>query len=244
MPLATIPFPAIDPVLIRIGPFAIRWYALAYIAGILAGWLYARAIVRSQKPVISAVGHEVDFTICDFVADLRAPTPSAAAEIVIKSKAELVDRVGQLEGRLTAVMKYRMNGLRSFLASKVGSRGFVVAETRIRRMVQRVDDLAFRLEQSGRAGTFIRSREHRVEMCEQRLSAAVQQRLRKSHQLFARIAHTLDALSPLAVLERGYAICLTPEGRVIRSADAVNVDETVKVKLHEGSLSAKVTSKE
>ena len=204
----------------------------------------ARAIVRSQKPVISAVGHEVDFTICDFVADLRAPTPSAAAEIVIKSKAELVDRVGQLEGRLTAVMKYRMNGLRSFLASKVGSRGFVVAETRIRRMVQRVDDLTFRLEQFGRSGTFIRAREHRVEMCEQQLSAALQQRLRKWHQLFARIAHTLDALSPLAVLERGYAICLTPEGRVIRSADAVEVDETVKVKLHQGSLSARVTSKE
>jgi len=178
------------------------------------------------------------------VADLRAPTPSAAAEIVIKSKAELVDRVGQLEGRLTAVMKYRMNGLRSFLASKVGSRGFVVAETRIRRMVQRVDDLTFRLEQFGRSGTFIRAREHRVEMCEQQLSAALQQRLRKWHQLFARIAHTLDALSPLAVLERGYAICLTPEGRVIRSADAVEVDETVKVKLHQGSLSARVTSKE
>jgi len=204
----------------------------------------ARAIVRSQKPVISAVGHEVDFTICDFVADLRAPTPSAAAEIVIKSKAELVDRVQQLEARFTAVMKYRMNGLRSFLASKVGSRGFVVAETRIRRMVQRVDDLTFRLEQFGRSGTFIRAREHRVEMCEQQLSAALQQRLRKWHQLFARIAHTLDALSPLAVLERGYAICLTPEGRVIRSADAVEVDETVKVKLHQGSLSARVTSKE
>ena len=204
----------------------------------------ARAIVRAQKPVISAVGHEVDFTICDFVADLRAPTPSAAAEIVIKSKAELTDRVGQIEGRLTSAMKYRLNGLRSFMASKIGSRGFVVAETRIKRMVQRVDDLTFRLEQFGRAGTFIQTRRHRVEMCEQHLSAAVQQRLQKWHQVFARIAHTLDALSPLAVLERGYAICLTPDGRVIRSADAVEVEETVKVKLHQGSLSALVTSKE
>ena len=204
----------------------------------------ARAIVRAQKPVISAVGHEVDFTICDFVADLRAPTPSAAAEIVIKSKAELTDRVGQIEGRLTSAMKYRLNGLRSFMASKIGSRGFVVAETRIKRMVQRVDDLTFRLEQFGRAGTFIQTRRHRVEMCEQHLSAAVQQRLQKWHQVFARIAHTLHALSPLAVLERGYAICLTPDGRVIRSADAVEVEETVKVKLHQGSLSARVTSKE
>jgi exodeoxyribonuclease VII large subunit len=204
----------------------------------------ARAIVRSEKPVISAVGHEVDFTICDFVADLRAPTPSAAAEIVIKSKAELTDRVGQIEGRLTSAMKYRLNGLRSFMASKIGSRGFVVAETRIKRMVQRVDDLTFRLEQFGRAGTFIQTRRHRVEMCEQHLSAAVRQLLRKWHQTFARIAHTLDALSPLAVLERGYAICLTPDGKVIRSADAVEVEEEIRVRLHEGSLSARVKAKE
>src|SRR5262249_20584646 len=112
----------------------------------------ARAIVRSRKPVISAVGHEVDFTICDFVSDLRAPTASAAAEIVIKSKTELSDRMYQLEARLGGAMKYRLSGLRNFLASKVGSRGFVVAENRVRRMVQRVDDLTFRLEQFGRAG--------------------------------------------------------------------------------------------
>src|SRR5499425_1044696 len=112
--------------------------------------IVARAIVRSRKPVISAVGHEVDFTICDFVADLRAPTPSAAAEIVIQSKVEIADRVRQLETRLESQMKYRLSDMRSFLSSKVGSRGFVVAENRIRRMTQRVDDLAFRLEQIGR----------------------------------------------------------------------------------------------
>jgi exodeoxyribonuclease VII large subunit len=204
----------------------------------------ARAIVRSQKPVISAVGHEVDYTICDFVADLRAPTPSAAAEIVIKSKADLVERVEQLQGRVIGLMKFRLSGLHRFLASKVGSRGFVVAETRIRRMIQHVDDLAFRLEQLGRAGTFIHARAHRVEICEQHLSAAMQQRLRKWHQAFAGTAHTLDALSPLAVLERGYAICLTPDGKVIRSTEAVEVDQAVTVKLHQGSLSARVISKE
>ena len=203
----------------------------------------ARAIVRSQKPVISAVGHEVDFTICDFVSDLRAPTPSAAAEIVIKSKVEISERVAQLENRLQGTMKYRLSVLRNFMASKVGSRGFVVAETRIRRLAQRVDDLAFRVEQIGRTGSFLRTRAHSVEICEQRLSNAIQQRLKKWHQAFGRIAHTLDALSPLAVLERGYAICLTPEGQVIRSADAVPTDATVKVKLHKGSLEAKVVSK-
>jgi exodeoxyribonuclease VII large subunit len=204
----------------------------------------ARAIVRSRKPVISAVGHEVDFTICDFVSDLRAPTPSAAAEIVIRSKAELSDRMEHLEAKLGASMKYRLGVLRNFLAAKVGSRGFVVAENRVRRMVQRVDDLTFRLEQFGRSGTFIQSRAHRLELCEQRLSAAVHARLRQWQQAFARIAHTLDALSPLAVLERGYAICLGQDGRVVRSADAVKLDQTVRVKLHQGSLAARVTAKE
>lgn len=204
----------------------------------------ARAIVRSRKPVISAVGHEVDFTICDFVADLRAPTPSAAAEIVIKSKAEIADRVRQLETRLSSLMRYRLSALRNFLSSKVGSRGFVVAETRIRRMAQRVDDLAFRLEQCGRNRAFIRTRAHRVELCEQRLAASIHRALKNWHQAFARIAHTLDALSPLAVLERGYAICLSPDGKVVRSAQNVEIEADVKVRLHEGTLTAKVIGKE
>ena len=133
--------------------------------------------------------------------------------------------------------------MRNFLSSKVGSRGFVVAENRIRRLSQRVDDLGFRLEQAGRTGAFIRTRAHRVELCEQRLSGAIHQGLKKWQQAFARIAHTLDALSPLAVLERGYAICLTPEGKVIRSADSVEVDSDVNVRLHEGTLQAKIISK-
>ena len=204
----------------------------------------ARAIVRSKKPVISAVGHEVDFTICDFVADLRAPTPSAAAEIVIKSKAEIADRVRQLERRLESVIKYRLSRLRNFLASKAGSRGFVVAENQIRRMAQRVDDLAFRLEQAGRSGVFIRLRAHRVQLAEQRLSNGVHQRLKTAHQSFANAAHTLDALSPLAVLERGYAICLTPDGQVVRSAESVEIDAAIEVRLHQGRLSAKVTGRD
>jgi exodeoxyribonuclease VII large subunit len=204
----------------------------------------ARAIVRSRKPVISAVGHEVDFTISDFVADLRAATPSAAAEIVIKSKDELYTRLEHTRRQLENVMKYRLSKLRHFLASKVGSRGFVVAETRIRRMAQRVDDLTFRLEQVARSGSLSRPRRHRVEIAEQRLSHCVYQVLKKSQQAFARIAHTLEALSPLAVLERGYAICLTAEGGVVRDASAVDLDTDIKVRLHKGSLLAKVRGKD
>jgi exodeoxyribonuclease VII large subunit len=203
----------------------------------------ARAIVRSNKPVISAVGHEVDFTISDFVADLRAATPSAAAEIVSKSQEELQQRVVGLEDRLQSLMRHRLNILRNFLAANVGSRGFVVAETRIRRMAQRVDDLSFRLEQVGRSGGLFRTRAHRVEICEQRLSATIYQRLRRWHQNFSSVAHTLDALSPLGVLERGYAVCLTPLGRIVRSASDVNIDDSVEVRLHRGRLGARVVSK-
>ena len=204
----------------------------------------ARAIVRSQKPVISAVGHEVDFTIADFVADLRAPTPSAAAEIVIQSKDVLSQRVSQLENRLHGSIRYRLSTLRHFLASKVGSRGFAVAEAQVRRLSQRVDDLGFRILQFGRQGTLTLSRAHRVEMCEHRLSHVMEQTMRKSQQAFSRVAGTLEALSPLAVLDRGYAVCQTPDGRVVRDAGAVEVNAAVRIRLSRGSLSAIVTSRE
>jgi exodeoxyribonuclease VII large subunit len=203
----------------------------------------ARAIIRSQKPVISAVGHEVDFTIADFVADLRAPTPSAAAEIVIRSKEQLFERVEQLRTRLISNVRIRLSQLRNFLATKVGSRGFTVAENRIRRLSQRVDDLTFRLEQTGKGGALTRRRMHAVEVCQHRLAIGIQQALKKSHQSFAKIAHTLDALSPLAVLERGYAICQTEDGRVVRSSEDVAAGSTVSVRLHAGTLRARVVDR-
>jgi exodeoxyribonuclease VII large subunit len=204
----------------------------------------ARAIVRSRKPVISAVGHEVDFTIADFVSDLRAPTPSVAAEIVIQSKDVLSQRVVQLENRLHGNIRYRLSTLRHFLASKVGSRGFAVAEAQVRRLAQRVDDLGFRLLQFGRPGTLTRSRAHGVEMCEHRLIHVMEQSIRKSQQSFSRVAGTLDALSPLAVLDRGYAVCQAPDGRVVRDADTVEVNSAVRVRLSRGSLTAVVTSRQ
>jgi exodeoxyribonuclease VII large subunit len=204
----------------------------------------ARAIIRSQKPVISAVGHEVDFTIADFVADLRAATPSAAAEIVIRSKHELFQRLEELRGRLLAALKYRLSNLQHFLASKVGSRGFVVAENRIRRLSQRVDDFSFRLEQLGKSGALTRRRSFAVQMAEQRMANGIQQALKRSQQAFARIAHTLDAISPLAVLERGYAICQKPDGRVVRSSDEVETDDDVIVRLHRGKLVTKILQKQ
>jgi len=204
----------------------------------------ARAIVRSKKPVISAVGHEVDFTICDFVADLRAPTPSAAAELICKSKEELFQRVEGYSNRLHNAVRYRLRTLRHFLDSKVGARGFAVAEAQLKRLSQRVDDLGFRLQQLGHSGSLFHSRRHRVDVVIHRAEGAIKLRLRRAHDAFIRIAHTLEAISPLAVLERGYAVCLTTDGKVLRTSDDVELQETVKVRLHEGTLIATVTGKQ
>ncbi|HTG74474.1 MAG TPA: exodeoxyribonuclease VII large subunit [Terriglobia bacterium] len=204
----------------------------------------ARAIIRSQKPVITAIGHEVDFTIADFVADRRAPTPSAAAEIVCQTKEELLRRIQDFSNRLQGSLRYRLRTMRHFLDSKVGSRGFAVAEAQLKRLSQRVDDLGFRLERFGQSGNFARERRHRIEVLKHRMESLMQFRLRRAHEAFGKIAHTLDALSPLAVLERGYAVCLTPQGKVIRSAEAVEVNSSVKVRLHEGTLRATVSGKE
>jgi exodeoxyribonuclease VII large subunit len=204
----------------------------------------ARAIARSSKPVISAVGHEVDFTIADFVADLRAPTPSAAAEIVSQTKEELRRRIIQLEESMEGRIRLRLRNLAHFLATKVGSRGFAVAEARLRRLTQRVDDLGFRLERVAQSGALVAQRRRRVEMAEAALDRRIHVRLTGWRQVFARLTHTLDAISPLRVLDRGYAICLGPDGAVVRSSAAVEVDDAIRVRLHAGSLRARVTAKE
>jgi exodeoxyribonuclease VII large subunit len=153
-------------------------------------------------------------------------------------------RIQDFSNRLQGSLRYRLRTMRHFLDSKVGSRGFAVAEAQLKRLSQRVDDLGFRLEQFGRSGNFVRERGYRIEVLKHRMESLVQFRLRRAHEAFGKIAHTLDALSPLAVLERGYAVCLTPEGKVIRSAEAVELNSSVKVRLHEGTLRATVSGKE
>ena len=202
----------------------------------------ARAIYRSEKPVISAVGHEVDFTISDLVADLRAPTPSAAAEIVAGSKEEMFDRLTGAERRISGAIRIRLSELKRFLATKVGSRGFVVAENRIRNMSQQVDDWNFRLEQFATSGRFFSSRSHRIETADRALFASVPRMMANSRQRLTGLGKAMDALSPLAVLSRGYSICRTPEGKLVRAASQVAVDSAVEIRLEEGEFEAKVTA--
>jgi exodeoxyribonuclease VII large subunit len=168
----------------------------------------ARTIAASKLPVISAVGHEIDFTISDFVSDLRAPTPSAAAEIVSGHWVDAVTRLRDCKQRLVAGIQRDLSVRRNLLAH-IGAR-VVSPRDRLREQAQRCDELALRLERA------IRSRlDRRRSACEQ-------------------AAGKLDALSPLRVLERGYTLVREPDGSVVRSAAQVRQGQEVNVTFYDG----------
>ncbi len=176
----------------------------------------ARAIAASSIPVISCVGHETDTTVADFVADLRAPTPSAAAEMAVPEKAAVVDRIVELADGL----EQSVRGLIEDLGARLGraaSHPFLLDPRRLwEQRVMRVGDLAARLPE------------------------ALKRRLENLSLRLAGAAGRLDAISPLAVLARGYAIA-TSKGKVLTSARQVKAGDAVTVKLSEGEISCEVT---
>ncbi len=176
----------------------------------------ARAIAASKLPVVSAVGHEVDFSISDLVADLRAPTPTAAAELVVKNREEVERHCDQLLLRLGRVMQGRLEMLRV---------GFASIQ---RRLISPLETLELRRQQ--------------LLGLEQRLQRSIrwqQQRYRHSLQ---QLAERLNTLSPLQVLARGYALArLYPSSTPLRDAKQVNVEDLISVQLGQGQLEARVT---
>lgn len=217
----------------------------------------ARTVGASSVPVISAVGHETDFTIIDFVADLRAPTPSAAAELVIHSKQQVHERVESLHQRLERATRYQLLITRQHLVKFVQHSAFPRMRELISRRQQRVDDLHFRmasaqrgfLRQSSRrleiAATRLRSQDMRYRLEEIRrqlegrtwaldsAARAILMRLRsRSDQLAGRI----QALSPLNILERGYALVFDAKGNLVKNSSQVGPGEELTARLYQGSL--------
>lgn len=198
----------------------------------------ARAIIGSRAPVISAVGHEIDFTIADFVADLRAPTPSAAAELVAKNAGELSAVIQRLERNLAVGFYSRVRHLVERV--RMSQRLLQDPRRKIEDAILRCDDLIERLERSvfdsidRTRGTF--------EMLDERLTARLQRRLQAAKQKFVRAASLLDGLSPLRVLDRGYAL-VTFQGRAVTAADAVSIGDQVSIRLAQGELEATIKNK-
>jgi exodeoxyribonuclease VII large subunit len=223
----------------------------------------ARTIFASRIPVISAVGHETDFTICDFVSDLRAPTPSAAAEIVIRSKQELQESVSALSERLRRAARYKVLHARQSLTSLEKNRVFARMEDAIARRQQRIDDLRFRLESLLRARLSdaarrldlassrlrqrdlrqqLRMQQHELLSRVQALSTVARQSLMRRRSRLEQAAGKLATLSPLAILERGYSLIFDARGALVNDASQLAPGDEIQARLARGDIRARVES--
>jgi exodeoxyribonuclease VII large subunit len=181
--------------------------------------IVARAIHASVVPVVSAVGHEIDFTIADFVADRRAPTPTAAAQMVLPRKADLAEQVLALNEQLVKNLEYNLSMLRDAVAG-----------------------LAKRLADPGRK---LRENQQRLDELSVDLLRRFQEKLRQFKDRLAQGAGRLGALSPLAVLERGYSIThKLPEDRIVKAAASLQVGERVRITFAQGKALCRVEEKE
>ncbi len=221
----------------------------------------ARTVAASQVPVISAVGHETDFTICDFVADLRAPTPSAAAELVIRSRLEIENQAEAVRERLVRAMERQLLEARHALMERAQHGAFARMMDLIRQRQQKLDDLTYRLERGQRQaleqlrrrwemlGAAVRHYDARRVLAGMRgelqvqtaaLSAGMRNLLLQYRVRSERMGRALEMLSPLAILERGYALVFDASGKLVKDAAEVKVGEEIAARVARGEIRAVV----
>jgi len=202
----------------------------------------ARAIFRSSIPIISAVGHEVDYTIADFVADVRASTPSAAAELVIEKEEALLARLESLERTLARAMELCLERRRNEVHRLAENRVFQGFRLWLRHQAQMVDELEERARESIRAQIRqVTENKLRVALLIEKLCSEIKRNfeLRKGH--WERLASQLHALSPLNILERGYTLCWTDGDHLVQSIDEVNEEDRLVVSFWRGEFECLVT---
>lgn len=221
----------------------------------------ARAIAACAVPVVSAIGHETDVTIADFVADFRAPTPSAAAEILVPTRAQILDQIALCRHKMAQAMRYRLAQAARAVEQRGMNRVFSVFQRRLGRLLQQLDDLDLRMRERLREA--IASRRRRLEEIESRLrthdvrlrllearrrlqAASMTAELRIKHRL-EQSRNRLDSLnaqlcqlSPLRVLDRGYAIVQDEAGRIVKEAACAPAGVRLRVQLSRGRLGVTV----
>lgn len=223
----------------------------------------ARAIAGSGIPVISAVGHETDFTIADFVADMRAPTPSAAAELVVETKHQLEERVAMLRQRLARAIRYRLLVSRQQWTELSQHGVFARMQEFIARRQQRLDEVVYRLGEVQRvnlqrlrrrldvAGTRLRHHDlgRVLSLLRQafgsttaRMETAAEHMLQSQRLCWQALDLHLKALSPLSILERGYALVFDTSGSLIKDASQLEPGDEVQARLARGSIAATINS--
>jgi exodeoxyribonuclease VII large subunit len=203
----------------------------------------ARAVAGCPIPTISGVGHETDFTICDLVADLRAPTPSAAAEIVIRAKSEICTQVDFFVRRIRGIVDARLRHLRNELRHFNSSDGLGLVPRRIRARRERLDRGRVSLYRMLESRARVLRR--RLQACEEPLARVPARAARERHRLQSLAAH-LEAVSPLSVLSRGYAIAFSRtrnRRKPILDSAAVNVGDPIEVQLKRGRIECTVDAK-
>jgi len=202
----------------------------------------ARAIFRSPIPVISAVGHEVDFTIADFVADVRASTPSAAAELVIEKEAALVERLVSLEKTLQRALELGLQRRWNEVQRLAENRVFQGFRLWLRHRSQRVDELEERAREALRAHIRrVSENRLRVALLAEKLQAEIKRGFQARRSAWEKLASELHTLSPLNILERGYTLCWTDGGRLIQSIEEVKEKDRVVVTFWRGEFGCRVT---
>jgi len=219
----------------------------------------ARAIAACPVPVVSAVGHETDFTIADFVADLRAPTPSAAAELVVKNRADLLETVAGLLRRAWRAVQLHCSTARHRLQERGVDRAATLIRRRVALAWQALDELDQRLRRGDprarlaearraldqldrRAAERVRALLHdqqlRLELLASRLPDSVRRHLESARQRASLARARLEALSPLSVLDRGYAIVKRMDGRIVRQAADAPAGTKLRIRLRRDEIGA------
>lgn len=221
----------------------------------------ARVIAASHLPVISAVGHETDFTICDFVSDLRAPTPSAAAELVIESKHRIAEHLAHLHQRLDRGARYQLMLARNRLTELAQHGAFAGMQDLLGRRSQRLDELMFRMAASFRYN--LRDYSRRLEVAAARvrhydfrrslamtrnqldsgadsLLRVMRNRLNEHRGRLNELYAKLDALSPVKILERGYALVFDAKGNLVKDSNQLAAGDEISARVAHGTFTAEV----
>jgi exodeoxyribonuclease VII large subunit len=221
----------------------------------------ARAIASSRLPLVSAVGHETDFTIADFVADLRAPTPSAAAELITEAQHNIAEHLTAQSHRLERAARFQLLHARQSYSHLAFDRAESRVATLLHRFAQRLDDLAFRQESALTAvlrrrqsrvaeltaavlrhdprRALAQAREHLLAL-RSRLDRSIERLVHSSASSLSALDARLHSLSPLAVLDRGYALVLSSDGALIRSTANLATGSAVTTRLSDGAFTSRV----
>ena len=222
--------------------------------------IVARAIARSTLPIVSAVGHEIDFSVADLVADVRAATPSQAAELVTRDSLEWLQLIDSHTARLRLLTQQKLNERRATVAnlrarlthprqrltliqeqlSRAKERAGLLIRQHLMRDRQRINQARLSLAASSPQMT-IKARKDAVKNLGERLPVQIEKVIRRDAQRIDHLQKLLTSLGPLATLERGYAIVTTADGQVIRDSGAAQTGDTVSVRLHRGELTTVVS---